>query len=87
MASGEDADDSGDAAGDARPGARRLGWWARHRWVGVSLVLLFTGLAPAPPQLPPRPPDEFRQEDDDPMDSLPSIPSEFLVEQATRPTD
>lgn len=66
---------------DRPPERRRLGWWERHRWVGVSLVLLFTGFAPAPPQLPPRPPDEVHQEDDDPLDSLPSLPSELPVER------
>ena len=37
----------------------------------MALLLLCTGLAPAPPQLPPRPPDEFQQVDDEPLSSLP----------------
>jgi hypothetical protein len=44
-------------------------WLQQQRWVGVALVLPFTGLAPAPPQLPPRPPEEFQQADDDPLSS------------------
>lgn len=43
----------------------------------MAVLLLATGLAPAPPQLPPRPPDEYQQEDDDPVDSLPSLPWEL----------
>lgn len=66
--------DDGGADQTRKGSGRRRGWWSRHRWAGIALLLVCTGFAPAPPQLPPKPPDEYQQEDDDPLDSLPSWP-------------
>ena len=63
--------DDPDAPAPTGRASRWRFWRERHRWVGMALLLLCTGLAPAPPQLPPRPPDEFQQVDDEPLSSLP----------------
>jgi hypothetical protein len=42
------------------------GWKERYRWLGVLIMAMFAGFAPAPPPKPPRDLSEYSQIAEDP---------------------